>query len=278
MEKFTKFICSIATLFLLLTVSACTSGSSTGSQTEGNQQTEEIQLADASTEETSLLVYSGAGLKKPMAEIGEMFEDETGIMVEYIFGGSAQLLSQIEISGKGDVFISGSMDSYNSADNKGLVLPCLQVAYHVPVIGVPEGNPANIQSLEDMTKQGVKIVLGDEKANAVGKAAQRIITKTGLTGINDNVVAKTATVNELAIHLEMEDADASIITKDLASHMEGIEIIEIPVELNSIEIIPVCTLTSSENTGVSNEFIEFVSSGKGKAIFEKYGFPAVEND
>jgi molybdate transport system substrate-binding protein len=93
------------------------------------------------------------------------------------------------------------MDSYKAAEKKNLVDPCKEVALHIPVIGVPKDNPAGIKTLEDLAKPGVKVILGDEKANAVGAAAQRIIEKSGLSKINENVVAKTATINELVVHL-----------------------------------------------------------------------------
>jgi len=38
----------------------------------------------------SLLVYSGAGLRKPMDEIAQVFKEKYGIQIQYTYGGSAQ--------------------------------------------------------------------------------------------------------------------------------------------------------------------------------------------
>lgn len=73
----------------------CTAGCTTQPLVTGENATPPA-VAD-----TSLLVYSGAGLKKPMSEIGEAFTDKYGIGVEYTFAGSGgTLMTQMELSRK----------------------------------------------------------------------------------------------------------------------------------------------------------------------------------
>ncbi len=262
----------IPMFFLMAVIILSLAGCGTG---EKKQPTDNISGA-ANNEGKSIFVYAGAGLKKPMEEIKKAFKEKYGVEVEYTFGGSAQLLSQIELSKKGDVLITGSMDSYKAAEKKNLVDPYKEVALHIPVIGVPKDNPAGIKTLEDLAKPGVKVILGDEKANAIGMAAQRIIEKSGLNKINENVIAKTATVNELAVHLTTTPVDAAIITADAAVNNKDIKTIEIPEEVNSIETIPICSLKSTQEFDLANKFVDFVASDQGKAIFEKHGFKPVK--
>ncbi len=275
MKFFKRLFFLMLVFVMMLYVSAC--GRQNDAAEDNNAKEQEVVSTDAATgnEDVTLLVYCGAGLKKPMTEIAEMFEEENGTKIEYIFAGSTQLLGQIELTGKGDVFIVGSKKAYESAKEKGLAGDEKEVAYHNPIIGVQKGNPLNIESLEDLAEPGVKVVLGDETANAIGETSQRIIEKTGLTGINNNVVSKTATVNELIVYLTSKDADAAIITEDSAFKNEDIDLVPIPEDVNIVQIIPVGALTASENVHDANEFVNFVSSEKGKEIFNKYGFPPV---
>ncbi len=260
-----KSYISLALVFILILVLVgCGDGS------EGIEESEKVE------EDLTLLVYSGAGLKKPMTKIAKVFEEEHGIKIDYVFAGSTQLLSQIELSAKGDVFIVGSHKAYDISKEKDLTLPAKQVAYHNPIIGVPKGNPANISSLEDLANPGVEVILGDEKANAIGETSQKIIEETGLDAINENVVSKTATVNELVVHLDSKNADAAIITEDAAFQNENIETIEIPEEINIKQIIPVGVLKESKYLDEANLFVDFISSDRGKEIFNEYGFPPVE--
>ncbi|MGJ0847101.1 molybdate ABC transporter substrate-binding protein [Tissierella praeacuta] len=277
MNKLKKIISLFLVLSLMIFTAACGKTEKTEDTLNANVSSQEEETNNnENKEEVVLLVYSGAGLKKPMTEIAKVFEEENGIKVEYVFAGSTQLLSQIELSGKGDVFIVGSKKAYETSLEKELTYPSKDVAYHNPIIGVPKGNPANITSLEDMAKSGVKVILGDEKANAIGQTSQKLIEKTGLTGINDNVVAKTATVNEILVHLESKNADAAIVTEDAAFGNENIETIAIPEDINIQQIIPIGAIKTSENLEEANLFVDFVSSDMGKEIFEKYGFPSVK--
>lgn len=105
------------------------------------------------------------------------FEKENNVKVEYSYAGSAQLIAQIETSHKGDVFIVGSEPIYSKAFEKELVGEHKTVAHHTPAIVVPKGNPANIQKLEDLNKDGVKLILGDKESNAIGKTTQKYLKK-----------------------------------------------------------------------------------------------------
>ncbi len=56
------------------------------------------------------------------------------------------------------------------------------------------------------------------------------------------------------------------------------DIIEIPKEQNIIKIIPIGTLTFSESQDMAKQFVDFVTSAEGKAIFEKYRFTTYPNE
>jgi len=165
------------------------------------------------------------------------------------------------------------------AKEKGFVDYEQRVAYHIPVIAVPEGNPANITSLNDLTKPGVKVVLGDAKAAACGKVANKILEKNGIfDAVDANVIARTATVNELVVSTCMGTADASIIwNASLVRTEKETDIIEIPKEQNIIKVIPIGTLTFSENKDMATKFVDFVASDEGKEVFEKHGFTTYPN-
>ncbi len=233
------------------------------------------QAADQPQE--SLMVYSGAGLRKPMDEIGQVYEEQFGVKIEYTYAGSAQNLSQIELVQEGDVYIPGAMSYIKSAEEKGLVASKKDVVYHIPAIAVPKGNPANITCLADFAKPDVKVVLGDERSAAIGKVAQKMLQKNKLVeAVEKNVVSKDATVNEVMVHVAMAQADACIIWEDNVQGVDEVEIIEIPAEQNMIKTIPAGVLTCSQKLELAQQFVDFVASAEGKAIFEKHGFKVVE--
>jgi molybdate transport system substrate-binding protein len=165
--------------------------------------------------DTTLLVYSGAGLKKAMNEIGETFTEKYGIGVEYNYAGSGTLISQMELSRKGDAFIPGGTPDYRIAQDKGLVGEPGYVAYHVPVIVVQKGNPQNITSVDDFARPGLKIALGGVNTTAIGKAGDKLFQAHGIRdAVEANVVLRAPTINEVMVAMNMGTADAALLTLD----------------------------------------------------------------
>lgn len=244
---------------------------------DGESSPEEAEEESSSKSVETLTVFSGAGLRKPMDEIGQGFEEKYGIRIEYSYAGSAQNLSQIELLKEGDLYIPGATYYIEQAVEKGFVSESKEVVYHIPVIGVPKGNPANIKGLDDLTSEGVKVVLGDERSAAIGKVAQKILKQKGiLEEVEKNVVSKDATVNEVMVHVAMEQADACIIWEDNVANVDEVEIIQIDEEFNDIKIIPIGMLTFTEKEKEAKMYLDFVASKEGKEIFAKHGFRTIE--
>ncbi|MEA1894716.1 MAG: molybdate ABC transporter substrate-binding protein [Euryarchaeota archaeon] len=238
------------------------------------------ELTHPATEEPhSLLVYCGAGMRKPMDEIGSLFKEEYGISINYNYAGSNTLLAQMELLQRGDVYMPGATYYFDIAKEKGITDYEQRIAYHVPAIAVPKGNPAGITSLADLAKPGVAVILGDPKAAAIGKLGDKILEKNGIyDAVKNNTISRGATVNELIVYTSMKQADASIIWADLIVDNEKMELVEIPREQNIIKIIPAGTLTFSEKKDAATKFVNFVASPEGKAAFEKHGFTAYPDE
>ncbi|ADN37523.1 molybdenum ABC transporter, periplasmic molybdate-binding protein [Methanolacinia petrolearia DSM 11571] len=262
------FIISFILLVLFAVFSGCTGQGDNGSGSGQAGNTSEI------------LVYCGAGMSEPMEEIASRFTAETGIVVNYNFGGSGTLLSQMELTEKGDVYMPGSTADFNTAMGRGFIVNDTEklVVYHVPVIAVPKGNPAGITCLADLGNEGVKVELGDASACAIGKLSNKIIEKNGLNEtIYPNVVTRAATVNEIVLQTSLGTVDGSIIWEDLGDS-DDLEIIYIPNNQNIVKIVPIGVMTFSESPDEAEDFVEYVSSEKGLSVFEDYGFTTYPAD
>ena len=222
----------------------------------------------------SILVYCGAGMRAPMNELGIQFEQEYGVKVVCNYAGSGQLLNQIELAQQGDVYQPGAMHYSTIAREKGFIDYEKSVAYHVPVILAPKGNPANITGPDDLTNPGVRVALGDPEACAIGRLTDKILEKNGIAdAVLDNTVVYGTTVNALILYVSGGDVDAAITWEETVLFAPNeTTVIKIPAEENIIQTIPIGTLTFSENKESAEEFIDFITSDYGKAVYEKYGF------
>ena len=214
----------------------------------------------------------GAGLKEPMEEISALFEEKEGIQIQYTFGGATQLLTQIELYQTGDLYMPGARSYIESAIDKGFVDETANVVYHVPCIITPKGNPADVDSLEDLAEPGVRVVLGDPMGPAIGKNSKSMLERSGIwEEVEKNVITFSVTVTELLVYISMEEANAAIVWEDLYDP-ETMEKVEIPQEINEIKVIPIGTLAFSEKMESAEKFMNFVASEEGKAVFADYGF------
>ncbi len=228
--------------------------------------------------EKTLSICAGAGLIKPMNELIDDFENKTGVKVEVHYGGSAEIFGILETTGC-DVFIPGAY-YYTEEGVKGGYLfadTVKNITYHIPVIAVPNGNPKNITSLNDLAKRGVKVVLGDPKGPAIGRVSKKILEKNNLwENVSKNVITFTPTVNQLLIYLATKQADAAIIWEDLTTWSQAkgkIQVVHIPAEQNIIKTIPTAVATHANEDGnyqIAVEFNNFIYEHKD--VWEKWGF------
>lgn len=218
-------------------------------------------------------VFSGAGLKAPMQEIGTAFTEKYGIPVEFNYGGGGTLVSQMNLTRKGDVLIVGSTREYDAAKKQGLVNDYVLVAYHVPVIVVQKGNPKDIKSLSDLARPGLKVALGDTSATAIGKAGAKMFKNLNITDdVEKNVVTRTPTINELVTIMNTGQADAAILTLDNVK-TQTMDIITIPLADNDVLVTPIGVTAYTQNEDAAEMFVAYVASDEGKAFFAKHGFP-----
>ncbi|NLX15260.1 MAG: solute-binding protein [Phycisphaerales bacterium] len=230
-----------------------------------------------------LLLFCGAGLQLPVAELVETFNREQSCIIEADYAGSEVLFSRITIRNQGDLYMPGEQSYLDLAVEKDMIESSAVVCYFVPVILVGKGNPKNIATLSDLTRPGVRLGLGDERACAIGQHCKRIFAKNDIpwADVEKNLAFKSMTVNELGIQIQTGALDAVIVWDAVAvQYLKHGEIVTIPPERNIVSSVPIGVLTFSEHKELARQFIAFARSPAGRDIFQKHNYrvdPPVEN-
>jgi molybdate transport system substrate-binding protein len=233
---------------------------------------------DATVQEKDdpLFVLSGAGLKCVLDPLAEAFTQETGIAVEYSYLCSAMLLTNLELTRRGDVFVPGSKYYFNIARQRNLVDESHMVigGYQVPCIMVQKGNPKNIRGLEDLLKPGMRLGVGDFEALAVGRLTKVMLEKQGILDAfmaNVDVIGGSAT--KMCLPVCMNSIDAAVNwagTAQTFTHCSDIVLID--PEKVMYSTFPVALTRYAKNNADALAYFNFVQSPRGKAIFEQHGF------
>jgi len=225
-----------------------------------------------------LIIFSGAGLMKPMEELKKNFESVHHVKAEVHYGGSGEIFAMVGAGQPCDVLIPGAEKYTQDALKNGWVKKNTihNMVRHIPVIAVPKGNPAKIRGLEDLARSGVRVAIGDPKAPAIGRVAKQMLEKNKLwNSVTPNISVYAPTVNQLLIYVALKQVDASIIWGDMVVWAEGkgkLDVVRIPENKNIIQTIPTAVCTKAPHKDIALKFNNYISSPEGLAVWKKWGY------
>jgi molybdate transport system substrate-binding protein len=257
---------TISILILLIIIGAlCSVGGFTYGQMSIHETKQKITL------------FCGSASKVPGEELAVFFTEATGINVEIHWGGSGKVLAEMETAKTGDLYIPGSQDYMAIAIEKNLVDPksVRIIAYLVPAIIVPKGNPANIKSLEDLAKPGVKVGIGNPDYVCVGKYAKEILEYNGLwEKVKPNITIYAESCSKTAALVVTGTVDA-IIGWHVFHYWnpEKTDIIWLkPKEVPKVDYPAGPITVYAKNRKLAELYLDFLSSETAKQTFSKYGY------
>ena len=227
-----------------------------------------------------LLLFAGAGLRQPTDRLIQTFQKETGNTVRVTYAGSGQLMSSILASGQGDLFMPGAFFYIRKLQEMGRIVAVKNLVAHTAVVGVNIKKANLIQSFDDLARPGLRLAMGDPKAMALGKVAQKILSRSPLKElILKNVVVYGATVKQLALYVAQGDVDASIIGRaDAFQFRDQIKIVPIPAQYFEPETVAIAVLKDTKHLEAASRFCDFMATGQSLAVFEHFGFLPLTTD
>lgn len=225
--------------------------------------------------EAELTVSAASSLTEAFGKIGNAFEAANpGTTVTFNFGPSDGLAGQINEGAPVDVFASASPTWMDSVQDDGPgVTDRADFAQNRLAIIVPADNPAGIENLDDLTEDGVQLVIAAEGVPA-GDYAREIFQNAGISkAALANVVSNEEDVKAVITKVMSGEADAGIgyvtdVTPDVSDEVTPIPI---PDEVNVIATYPIAVVNGSQEADLAQGFVEYVL-GDGQQTLAEYGF------
>jgi molybdate transport system substrate-binding protein len=219
----------------------------------------------AGAERAQLTVYAAASLTDVFPKI-----DSTE---RYQFGGSNTLAAQITQGAPADVFASANLTLPNQLFAKGLCSKPVVFTRNTLVIVVPTANPANIHSVYDLAKNGVKLDIAGSGV-PVGSYTLQILKNMNLTTqVLANVVSKETDVREVLSKVALGEADAGFVYSTDAKTVPGkVKVIKVPAWAQPKVQYGICVVTKSANQTDAQAFVTKVLSKAGQTQLLAYGF------
>ena len=192
---------------------------------------------------------------------------------KYSFGGSNALAAKITLGAPADVFASANMTLPNQLFSKGLCSQPVVFTRNTLVIVVPTANPANIHSIYDLAKPGVKLDVAGPGV-PVGSYTLQILKNMNLTAaVTKNVVSQETDVREVLAKVALGEADAGFVYSTDAKTVPGkVKVLKVPAWAQPKVQYGICVVSKSGDKTDAQAFINKVLSKAGQAQMLAYGF------
>lgn len=263
--------------------------------TDGSETTSSAApSATDETEKTDLVVFAAASMTETLTELSNTYmEENPDVNVVLNFDSSGTLKTQIQEGADCDVFISAGqlqMDQLDanadpSVNTEGLDFVLEDSRFDIlenkVALAVPDDNPKNIESYDDM-KTGLEngsilLAMGNSDV-PVGQYTQKILTYLGLdetTLANAGNITYGSNVKEVTTQVSEAAVDCGIIYQTDA-YSAGLTVVDTATpEMCGQVIYPAAVLNVSKNPDIAKDYLTFLTSDEADKVFEEVGFTAI---
>ena len=220
---------------------------------------------------TKIIVFAAASLKKTFTDIGEQFKTENpGAAVEFSSAGSSDLVTQLTEGAQADVFASADTKNMGKAAQAGLLAgDPVNFASNTLTIAVAPGNPKKIASFKDLTQQGLNVVVCAPQVPC-GSATQTVEQATGVTL---NPVSEESSVSDVLNKVTTGQADAGIVyVTDAIGAGDKVAAVEFPEAAGAVNTYPIAVLKGSKYPELARKFVDLVTGESGQKVLNAAGF------
>jgi molybdate transport system substrate-binding protein len=191
----------------------------------------------------------------------------------YGFAGSDVLALQIQQGAPADVFAAASPKYPEALYKQGLVQKPVQFATNTLVLVVPKSNPAQIHTVDDLTKPGVKLVVGDPSV-PVGAYTRTVLANLGISAaVLKNVVSNETDVRSVLAKVALGEADAGFVYITDAKTVQGkVKVIALRESAQPHVVYEVAVVKSSHHLQAAYRYVTRLIRPTARCALERAGF------
>lgn len=245
-------------------------------------------------EPVELIVFAAASMTETMNQIAEMYKTVApNVTLTYNFDSSGTLKTQIQEGAECDLFISAGQKQMNqlditadpevNTDKLDFVLEGTRVNLleNRVTLCVPEGNPKDIKSFDDLAdklKEGSVLMAMGNSDVPVGQYTQKILAFYGLDEeklAKGGVITYGTNVKEVTTQVTEASVDCGVAYRTDAFSAGLTPVDYATKEMCGQVIYPAAVLNISKNQEAAKEFLAYLQTDEAMKVFEAVGFASV---
>ncbi|GCE26295.1 molybdenum ABC transporter substrate-binding protein [Dictyobacter alpinus] len=267
-------------LVLLIIVSACGESAPAPSSNAPSSP-------KATPAQVSLKIFAASSLTESFNSLKTSYHNaHPNVDITYNFNGSQALVQQLTNGANADIFASADQTNMQKAAKADVVGESKVFAKNKLVIILPKSNPGHITSLKDLSKSGIKLVVG-APAVPIGKYGLQVLDKMGTSpeygtnyerSVKANIVSQEQNVKAVVQKVQLGEADAGIVYQtDVTAAVENkLTTLTIPDQFNVIASYPIAITKNSAQATEAQNFLTYLLSPEGQATLAKYHFIGIK--
>lgn len=283
-----KLVSLTLALALALGLAACGGGNPGAADSPAAQNSE---TPAPQTETVDVVVFAAASMEATLTEIAELYKEVApNVTLTFTFDSSGTLKTQIEEGAVCDLFISAAQKQMNQLDdadttgtNEGLdfVLSDTRINFveNKVVLAVPDDNPKDIQSFQDLASDKLSLLcLGNDDV-PVGAYSLQILDTLGIdiAGLEaDGKVTYASNVSEVATQVKEGAVDCGIIYATDAFTYELSVVDQADADMCDQVIYPAAVMKcggSEVSQAAAQAFLDYLHTDENAiAVLEGVGF------
>ena len=241
-----------------------------------------------------LIVFAAASMTETMNQIAELYKAKApNVTLTYNFDSSGTLKTQIQEGAECDLFISAGQKQMNqlditadpevNTDKLDFVLEGTRINLleNRVTLCVPEGNPKDIKSFDDLAdklKEGSVLMAMGNSDVPVGQYTQKILAFYGLDEeklAKDGVITYGTNVKEVTTQVTEASVDCGVVycTDAFSAGLTPVDYAT--KEMCGQVIYPAAVLNVSKNQEAAKEFLAYLQTDEAMKVFEAVGFASV---
>ncbi len=212
-----------------------------------------------------------------MAEAQE-YARTGGGNVRFNFGASNVLARQIASGAPVDLFISADQAQMDVVAAAGAIGGTrVDLLYNQLAVVVPSDRPRTLRSVRELADPAFKrIAIGDPQAVPAGVYAKQYLQQVGIWDAVQQRIVPSASVRAALSAVETGAVDAAIVYRtDARISTRASAALVGPLADGPRIVYPAAITKSAEQPAEASRFLDFLRSGKGRLVFERFGFTPV---
>lgn len=229
---------------------------------------------------TAFTVGASAGTRRATAQMNVFAAASLSVVFpkfdggqKYNFAGTDALATQIRLGAPADLFAAASPDAPQALYRAGLVEQPVTFATNKLVLAVPTANPANITSIYDVERPGVKLIIGTGSV-PIGVYTRQVLNNMGITNkVLPQVVSQEQNVNAISSKLALGTADAGFMyVTDALAVADKVKVFSVPAWAQPPVRYQIAVVKNTQDHADAAAFIKRLTSTAGRRLLVDNGF------